>query len=250
MADREGRGAGRGRAKEAGGVIPSRGPPEARTEAGEVVSGRKGGRKPQPLPEVGATFGRYTVIGEAEPYVEHLPKRPGWTRQHPRLTVRCECGNETVEHVAKIRSGTVVECPPCRRLDPVERALRAQASRARSHARRRENLDEYRAKRRKEYRATDGARRKRASRYGLTLEELDALVARGRCDACGDDTAVNAAGRSNFHIDHDHVTGKVRGLLCNRCNLVLGKIESDPDRIVKLCEYARLNLGLCDASQG
>lgn len=50
------------------------------------------------------------------------------------------------------------------------------------------------------------------------------------CVICGDD--------SKLVVDHDHVTGSVRGMLCSSCNLGLGKFKDDPD----LLEYARIYL--------
>lgn len=57
--------------------------------------------------------------------------------------------------------------------------------------------------------------------YGLTVGEADALVNRysGRCYICSE------PGRD---VDHDHVTGKVRGFLCNPCNRMLGSAYDDP----------------------
>jgi len=40
-----------------------------------------------------------------------------------------------------------------------------------------------------------------------------------------------------LNIDHDHTTNKVRGLLCTRCNTVLGKVEDSPQLLMKLRDY-------------
>jgi hypothetical protein len=60
--------------------------------------------------------------------------------------------------------------------------------------------------------------------YGLTPEQHKELVERhgGRCGICKVDRMKN--GRQ-LHIDHDHQTGQVRGLLCPRCNGLLGWLE-------------------------
>jgi len=71
----------------------------------------------------------------------------------------------------------------------------------------------------------------RALRYGLTRDEVLDLIGRP-CDACGS----NADGEK-MAIDHDHETGKVRGLLCNSCNVALGMLNEDPARLHALLAY-------------
>ncbi len=62
--------------------------------------------------------------------------------------------------------------------------------------------------------------------YGMTITDYDAMLARqgGGCAICGSTTS-GGRGR-HFHVDHDHVSGKVRGLLCHRCNVGLAPLET------------------------
>jgi hypothetical protein len=69
-------------------------------------------------------------------------------------------------------------------------------------------------------------------RYGITQADYDAMFARqgGRCAICGSDSNFVTIKRldgkpANFAVDHDHDTGKVRGLLCHGCNQGLGKFK-------------------------
>lgn len=57
--------------------------------------------------------------------------------------------------------------------------------------------------------------------YGLTSEQWSAMLERqgGVCAIC---KGAQSKGRSSFCTDHDHATGKVRGLLCHPCNAALG----------------------------
>lgn len=70
-------------------------------------------------------------------------------------------------------------------------------------------------------------RQARARKYGLTPAEMDELLSsRSSCAIC---PYVFTDDDSRFlHIDHDHVTGKVRGVLCQWCNLLLGHAREDP----------------------
>ena len=64
-------------------------------------------------------------------------------------------------------------------------------------------------------------------KYGLTLEAFDELLASqgGGCAICGKPDADN--------VDHDHATGRVRGILCWNCNIAIGQFEDDDDRLAR-----------------
>jgi hypothetical protein len=70
--------------------------------------------------------------------------------------------------------------------------------------------------------------------FGLTLEDYDRMLAEqdGGCGICGD-----PPGKTALHVDHDHETGVVRGLLCFRCNSALGNLRDDPDIITLALVY-------------
>lgn len=76
------------------------------------------------------------------------------------------------------------------------------------------------------------SRRSRLSRlrhvervFGISAADYEALEARhaGACGICG----KPFVGRKEPHLDHDHVSGAVRGLLCVTCNTRLATIEDD-----------------------
>jgi hypothetical protein len=60
-------------------------------------------------------------------------------------------------------------------------------------------------------------------RYGITAATYAALYAaqKGCCAICGS-VAANNGKHAHLHVDHDHTTNKVRGLLCGRCNKGIG----------------------------
>ncbi|PSM39982.1 recombination endonuclease VII [Streptomyces dioscori] len=72
-------------------------------------------------------------------------------------------------------------------------------------------------------------------KYGLTPAELDAMIAeqQGICCIC----LSAPAG----HVDHDHETGRVRGVLCFSCNAALGQFKDRPDVIRRAATYVEGN---------
>lgn len=72
------------------------------------------------------------------------------------------------------------------------------------------------------------------SRYGLTPEKVEEMAA-GGCGICG---TTDWPGRhSRPHVDHNHSTGAVRGILCSECNTGLGKFRDDPAMLQKAIDY-------------
>ena len=62
--------------------------------------------------------------------------------------------------------------------------------------------------------------------YGLGVDEFDAMLAAqgGRCAICRTDEP----GGKGWHVDHNHKTGAVRGILCSGCNTGIGLLRDDP----------------------
>lgn len=81
--------------------------------------------------------------------------------------------------------------------------------------------------------------RQRAKKYGISLEELENLKERsnGVCEICGSKPSGNGGSSNSLHVDHCHDSGKVRGLLCGRCNIVIGQVEENPHLLVDMIAY-------------
>lgn len=82
----------------------------------------------------------------------------------------------------------------------------------------------------------------RCAAYGITTADFEGLMAAqgGKCGICGiADPRGRWSGRGvrSFHVDHDHVAGTVRGLLCSPCNRALGGFKDDPDRLARAIAY-------------
>jgi hypothetical protein len=75
---------------------------------------------------------------------------------------------------------------------------------------------------------------RRHEAYGLTKQELGVLLAQHeRCAIC----RAEDWGGKGPQVDHDHATGKVRGVLCNNCNQGLGRFKDDPARLRAAADY-------------
>lgn len=76
--------------------------------------------------------------------------------------------------------------------------------------------------------------------YGLTLDEVIKLweSQEGFCAICRKPILIETKEKSEkFHVDHDHVTGEVRGLLCLTCNTGIGMLNDSPDLLEAAKQY-------------
>ena len=71
-------------------------------------------------------------------------------------------------------------------------------------------------------------------KYGISLQEYDELLRSqgGVCAICG-----GTDGDKRMAVDHDHASGKVRGILCQRCNRALGLFKDDKVKLRKAISY-------------
>lgn len=81
-------------------------------------------------------------------------------------------------------------------------------------------------------------------KYGINEEILRSMQdeQRGCCKICGDSLSFDGSGKS-YAIDHCHTTGKVRGLLCRECNIMLGTARDNEEILANAIEYLRESKG-------
>jgi hypothetical protein len=76
-------------------------------------------------------------------------------------------------------------------------------------------------------------------KFDLTKEDYEKLleIQGGKCAICG--VEYSGKKKRRLSVDHDHKTGKVRGILCHDCNWMIGYLErkESPATIIKLIEY-------------
>jgi hypothetical protein len=77
--------------------------------------------------------------------------------------------------------------------------------------------------------------------YGIEVNDRERILKQqgGKCAICG---APEGTGRERLHIDHDHDNGRIRGLLCSRCNTGLGYFADNKDRLAAAIDYLRGDL--------
>ena len=147
------------------------------------------------------------------------------------------------------KDGKQTYCRPCSAEDTAERRRKwsdAQFARAAATNRAYRQTAKHREARALWHKSKDGRRSNRRTKirhkYGLTECQYDALMQRqgGLCAACG----VTLADATRYvHIDHCHETRRVRGILCNGCNVALGHAREDVNVLMGLISY----LGRCKA---
>jgi hypothetical protein len=116
----------------------------------------------------------------------------------------------------------------------------ANRDRLRAAAKMRLATDEaYRNHRRATARANRKANpRDYCKKYGITRVDRDARIEQqgGRCPGCTR-AFLELATRKRINVDHDHRTGRVRGILCHGCNVALGFASDSPETLRRLAAY-------------
>jgi uncharacterized protein YbaR (Trm112 family) len=88
----------------------------------------------------------------------------------------------------------------------------------------------------REYDGKHGWKNHLRKSYGLTMDEFNRMVLDqdGKCYICGKDN-----GKYKLRVDHNHTTGRLRKLLCNKCNQMLGMADEIPAILEKGANYLR-----------
>jgi len=82
------------------------------------------------------------------------------------------------------------------------------------------------------------------TRYGLSIEDFEKLkkFQNNCCAICGDIPNIEKPSQANkLHVDHCHITGKIRGLLCHLCNRGIGLFRERKDLLQKGIDYLNLH---------
>lgn len=115
------------------------------------------------------------------------------------------------------------------------RILKRDSINLRKKVRYLENIENEREKSRKRWK-----NRKFYNNFNITLEEAKILLKKqsNLCLICNKKIFLNKAQDfSCANLDHDHVSGKIRGFLCRGCNLGLGFFKDDKKLLKNACKY-------------
>lgn len=76
--------------------------------------------------------------------------------------------------------------------------------------------------------------------YGISRRDFNKILRKqhGRCAIC---RTRRPGGNGTWHIDHNHKTGRVRGLLCARCNIMIAQSRESAANLVAAVKYMRRN---------
>jgi hypothetical protein len=81
-------------------------------------------------------------------------------------------------------------------------------------------------------------------RFGITSDQYNRMLDKqnGVCAICGNRETRRIHGKiCVLSVDHSHVTGRVRGLLCNRCNKVLGIMDENTNLFQRIVSYLNVS---------
>jgi hypothetical protein len=180
-----------------------------------------------------------------------IPSPPG-VQTKRCCTCKCQVPIDQFNKNRTTRDGLEKRCPECiktARRNDLERIQADPMAREARNARKRDYLEQNPEKAKEWSRRATRKRSKDYNRnshikslYGITIEEYDGIfrLQGGVCAICGlPETRKNRhRGVCRLHIDHAHTAdGRVRGLLCSRCNSAIGLARDDTEILRKMIEY-------------
>lgn len=141
-----------------------------------------------------------------------------------KTCIRCERSQPLSEFYTRpLSDGRLTHRGTCKSCMAEETRLAREANRERYNA----------------YQRTHAAKlgrraRKLRDEYGMTLQQWD-LIWASQDFACA--ICKGQSGDESLHGDHDHATGKFRGILCGLCNRMLGQGQDNPQRLLAGAAY-------------
>lgn len=148
----------------------------------------------------------------------------GLKAQGKKATACPKCGGWEKK---KNKTGQILGCLPCIK-EKARNAMRAARDKDR---------EQYNASQRTWHRSHPDYHRAGSLKknFGITIEQYDKMAA-FQDNACAICRGHNPSGK-RLAVDHDHTSGKIRSLLCSRCNTALGQLREQPGLCRAAAEY-------------
>lgn len=152
----------------------------------------------------------------------------------------CSCGTEKRVIANSLRQGLSKSCGCIQKTGKTWTIEQHRASKKKY----KQSIPGYRAMELKRWREADPERKRLYKRqtnyrtkYGLELKDVEQIFfsQNNKCAICK--KTIVLGGRSGAKVDHDHKTGKVRGILCSVCNTALGSFRDDTDILASAITY-------------
>jgi hypothetical protein len=144
-----------------------------------------------------------------------------------KLCIMCKSGTNGFYKDKTRKDGLNPRCTVC---DRTQSKAWAERNREQSN-----NIKQAYKRRDKERNRLANKRSRVKVAYGLTLDEYESLM-KNPCQICGLRT-------ERMHLDHCHQSGQVRGVLCRNCNVALGLMADNPERLRRAAEYLEVKHG-------
>lgn len=132
-------------------------------------------------------------------------------------------------------------CKQCKLEKPINDFYKPQQESKYNHVRCKICIDNSIKDKQKQYRFNNKDKMQKyyiKRKYGISFEQKNQMIIdqNGQCASCGDILGINPR---NICLDHNHINGKIRKILCKKCNAALGFMEENVEKILKLAEYAQ-----------
>lgn len=131
-------------------------------------------------------------------------------------------------------------CTACKKLKPIGEFNKDKKNVHGLKVKCRECSHDHYAKTQKENNKTSMRKRNLNVKFSLSSDEYEALShSQGNvCAICGQpETKINQGSIAQLGVDHDHETGRIRGLLCQNCNLGLGHFKDSIQSLSNAIDY-------------
>ena len=121
-------------------------------------------------------------------------------------------------------------CKPCRKIEMSEARKQRHPDKVAQNYQR---VQAWKAANPDSVRASNRRYKWKSQGIDPNLAETYFIAHHGLCDSCGE---LNRDGRA-LCVDHNHTTGAIRGMLCDNCNLAIGYLKDNPNRIQDVYNY-------------